>query len=187
MSYTRRKFVHHAGVGLLTFSVAGCQKEMTPGAARSQGVAFDVISDAEAATLDRVGEVLVPGSTAAGLSHYIDNQLGAADGESLLMIKYLGVPAPHLDFYRAGLNAIDALANSQYGRSPAELSDDETGELVANLAAGEVAAWQGPPAGLVYFVLRADAVDVVFGTPEGFADLGVPYMAHIEPPSRWGE
>ena len=39
----------------------------------------------------------------------------------------------------------------------------------------------------VYFVLRNDAVDVFYGTQDGFEALGIPYMAHIEPPSRWGE
>ena len=34
---------------------------------------------------------------------------------------------------------------------------------------------------------RPDAIDVVYGTKAGFEQLGVPYMAHIEPPSRWGE
>ena len=187
MRYTRRQFVRHAGIGLLTYSVAGCQKELTPGEARSQGVAFGAITDAAATTLDRVGEVLVPGSTAAGLSHYIDHQLGADDDELMLMIKYLGVPAPFLDFYRAGLGAINAFADTRYGGSVAEIDDAQVSELVANLATGDVGEWQGPPAGLLYFVFRADAVDVVFGTPQGFADLGVPYMPHIEPPSRWGE
>jgi len=36
-------------------------------------------------------------------------------------------------------------------------------------------------------VVRNDAVDVVYGTQSGFEQLGVPYMAHIAPPSRWGE
>ena len=187
MSYTRRQFVQHAGVGLLSYSIAGCEQELTPGTARRQGIALRVITEAEAATLDTVGEVLVPGSTAAGLSHYIDHQLGADDGELLLMIKYLGVPAPYLDFYRAGLSALNAVADSRYGTPVPDLAADEVSELVASFAAGDVDAWQGPPAGLLYFVLRSDAVDVVFGTTEGFADLGVPYMAHIEPPSRWGE
>jgi hypothetical protein len=40
---------------------------------------------------------------------------------------------------------------------------------------------------LFWFVLRSDAVDVVYGTKEGVERLGLPYMAHIEPPSRWGE
>jgi hypothetical protein len=34
-------------------------------------------------------------------------------------------------------------------------------------------------------VLRSDAVDVVYGTMEGYASLGIPYMPHIAPTKRW--
>jgi hypothetical protein len=37
----------------------------------------------------------------------------------------------------------------------------------------------------VYFLLRTDAVDVVYGTMEGYAQLGVPYMPHIAPARSW--
>ena len=35
----------------------------------------------------------------------------------------------------------------------------------------------GPPGPFVYLVLRSDAVDVVYGTMDGYAALGVPHMA----------
>ena len=38
---------------------------------------------------------------------------------------------------------------------------------------------------MAYAVLRADAVDVVYGTMEGYQALGIPYMAHIAPDRRW--
>ena len=41
------------------------------------------------------------------------------------------------------------------------------------------------PAGQAYFVLRSDAVDVVYGTMEGYERLGVPYLPHIAPDKRW--
>ena len=59
--------------------------------------------------------------------------------------------------------------------------------VVTSMAGGQPQAWTGPPAGLFYFTLRSDAIDVVYGTQRGFENLGVPYMAHIAPPSRWGE
>jgi hypothetical protein len=34
-------------------------------------------------------------------------------------------------------------------------------------------------------LLRSDAVDVVYGTVEGYESLGIPYMAHIAPDRRW--
>jgi hypothetical protein len=50
---------------------------------------------------------------------------------------------------------------------------------------GAPAGWRGPSAPLFYFALRSDAVDVVYGTIEGFRKLNVPYMPHIVPPRRW--
>ena len=43
----------------------------------------------------------------------------------------------------------------------------------------------GPPASYVMFLLRADALDVVYGTQAGFAQLGIPYSAHILPEANW--
>ena len=43
----------------------------------------------------------------------------------------------------------------------------------------------GPPASYMLFVLRADALDVTYGTPEGFEALDTPYMAHIMPEKPW--
>jgi hypothetical protein len=34
-------------------------------------------------------------------------------------------------------------------------------------------------------ILRSDAVDVVYGTMDGYAALGIPYMPHIAPTKRW--
>ena len=45
--------------------------------------------------------------------------------------------------------------------------------------------WSGPPASYVMFLLRADALDVVYGTQAGFAKLGIPYSAHILPEANW--
>lgn len=53
------------------------------------------------------------------------------------------------------------------------------------MGAGGLPGWSGPPAPLVYFVLRSDALDVVYGTEAGFALLDVPYMPHIPPERRW--
>src|ERR1700689_5417250 len=45
--------------------------------------------------------------------------------------------------------------------------------------------WKGPGSPFVYFLLRTDAVDVVYGTMDGYAHLGVPYQAHIAPTQSW--
>jgi hypothetical protein len=96
----------------------------------------------------------------------------------------VGLTEP-LGFYRAALAAIDAAARREHGRDVDALERDQLRAFAGHLAAGTLADWQGPPAAFVYFVLRSDAIDVTYGTPEGFAKLGVPYMAHIAPPDGW--
>ena len=160
---------------------------MTPAQARASDVPFRALDTGTVAVLDALGETLLPGSAAAGLAHYIDHQLSGDPADSMLMIKYLGVPAPFADFYRVGLHAADALARAVHGKVFAKISTEQAVGLVTKMAGGQIEGWQGPPVGLFYFVLRSDAVDVVYGTKAGFEQLGVPYMAHIEPPSRWGE
>ena len=181
----RRDFI--VGGALLTFTLAGCEKKMTPAQARAAAVSFLTLDAGTVAVLDAFGDILLPGSSAAGLSHYIDHQLSGNAADSMLMIKYLGIPAPFTGFYKSGLRATDALAHAVYGKTFPGLSNEQASALVTKMSGGQVEGWQGPPAGLFYFVLRNDAVDVVYGTRAGFEQLGVPYMAHIEPPSRWGE
>ena len=50
---------------------------------------------------------------------------------------------------------------------------------------GKLEGWQGPPGPFVYLLLRSDAVDVVYGTMDGYAALGFPYMPHIAPTRSW--
>ncbi len=187
VAQTRRTFIRDGGICLLTFYVGGCEVEMTPQEAREQQIAFGVLSDDEARTIDALGDILLPGAAGAGLAHFIDHQLGAAPEDQLLMIKYLGVPAPFAPFYQGGLAAVNALSQSQKGKAFAELNRDGQTELLGQFAQGNPDGWEGPPGPFFYFVLRNDAVDVVYGTKDGIESLGIPYMAHIEPPSRWGE
>jgi len=186
MTLSRRNFIRQTGVGLLTFSFAGCERDMSPAEARREGVPYSVLSAEEVAVVDALGEALAPGSSAAGVSHYLDHQLAADPGDSMLMIRYLGVPAPYTGFYRAGLAAASALSQTSLGSSVDGLDESRLSKLVATIAGAEVDAWQGPPPGFFYFVLRSDAADVAYGTLRGFESLGVPYNPHITPPSPWG-
>src|SRR5262249_40427521 len=62
---SRRDFV----IGtLLTFTLAGCEKKMTPAQARVSEVPFRRLDAATVAVLDALGETLLPGSSTAGLS-----------------------------------------------------------------------------------------------------------------------
>ncbi len=187
MPQTRRAFFRNTGIGLLGFYVGGCKVELTPQEARQQEIPFQVLQTDQVRILEAFGNVLLPGSSDAGLAHFIDHQLNAAPGEQLLMIKYLGVNPPFGPFYSGGLAALNATAKAQHGSQFAELGSEQRTELVGQIAQANPDGWAGPPAPFFYFVLRNDAVDVVYGTKQGVESLGIPYMAHIEPPSRWGE
>lgn len=183
---SRRQFLG-GGIGLLTFVVAGCEKKLTPAEAKAQSVPLRSLNEAEARTLEALGEILLPGAAAAGLAQYIDHQLSGPTGDSMLMLKYLGVAPPFAPFYKGGIASTEAAAQALYSKPLAALDAKQGEALVGAMAQGKIEGWSGPPAGLFYFTLRSDAVDVVYGTVTGFEQLGVPYMPHIPPQSRWGE
>ena len=187
MPQSRRTFIRNSGIGLLSFYVGGCEVELTPEEARQQKIPFQVLNPDEVRTLEALGESLLPGSAAAGLSHFIDHQLNASPRDQMLMIKYLGVSPPFSPFYSGGLAALNTSANNQHGAFYADLNNEQRIALVGQIAQANPEGWAGPPARFFYFVLRNDAIDVVYGTKAGVERLGIPYMAHIEPPSRWGE
>jgi hypothetical protein len=149
-------------------------------------VPLRALESADVGTLEALGETLLPGSTAAGLAHYIDHQLSGPPADSMLMIKYLRVEAPFKSFYLQGLGAARDASMRRFGKPLDKLDAEEGKALVHQMSGGQIEGWRGPPAALFYFVLRNDAVDVMFGTPSGFETLGVPYMPHIMPSSRWG-
>ncbi len=186
--FTRRRFLAQGSASLLVFHVAGCEMQLTPQEAEEHGADLRVLSKPEAESLRAIGEVLVPGSRAAGLAHFLDHQLAAPPEDQMLMIRYLGVRRPFAPFYKNGLAALERSAQAAGAAGFAALDAAAQRDLVAGMAAGEVPGWaDGPPAGLFYFVVRNDAFDVTYGTMEGFEALGIPYRAHIQPPSRWGE
>ena len=187
MPQTRRAFLRNTGIGCLGFYVGGCTVELTPEEARQQKVPFQSLQTDQVRILEAFGEVLLPGSRDAGLAHFIDHQPNAAPADQLLMIKYLGVNPPFTPFYTSGLAALNNTAKSLYKQEFTEINIDQKIELTKQIAQANPDGWAGPPAPFFYFVIRNDAVDVVYGTKEGMESLGIPFMAHIEPPSRWGE
>lgn len=172
-----RRGVLKAGAGAALAALAG------PAAARA----------ADAATLDRPtlarwrawAEALVPGAAAAGAAEYLAAQLALPRHENTLFLRYMDWPASHAAFYRDGLAAVDALARRRHGRGFSALDADARRSLVDAVASGQAEGWAGPPAGLFYFVTKADAADLVFGTRAGIERLGLDYRAHVEPPVRW--
>ena len=177
----RRQFV----ISALAFTVGGAQVLLTAREARAQGVPFRTLKAEEAETIEALGETLVPGARAAGIAHFIDQQVSVPPEEALLEARILNVRPPYVNFYRAAIGGVDRASQALGGRRFAWLPANEQREFVNLMRQNKLEGWQGPPGGFVYFVLRSDAVDVVYGTVEGYQALGIPYMAHIAPLKRW--
>jgi Gluconate 2-dehydrogenase subunit 3 len=181
----RRVFLKGAGMGMLAFTVGGASVLMTPEQARTQGVPFRLLKAGEAETIEALGETLVPGARRSGIAHFIDQQVSVSPGEALLEARQLNVKPPFVNFYRAAIGAVDNASEARSGRRFAALSATDQHDFVDLMRQNKIDGWQGPAGGFVYFVLRSDAVDVVYGTMEGYESLGVPYMPHIAPDKRW--
>jgi len=181
-SANRRLVLKGAALGALAYTVGGAEVLLSPREAFAQDVPLKVLSAEERATLEAFGETLLPGAKEAGLAHYVDQQLSVPPGEALLMARAVGVMPPYANFYRAGLAALDARAG---GGGFAALPQDKRHALVEEIRQKVPDGWSGPPSPFFYFVSRADAVDVFYGTVEGFERLGIPYMPHIKPMKRW--
>ena len=181
----RRDFIRGTALGALAFTVGGGKILLTAREARAQGVPFRLLKADEAETLEALGETLVPGARAAGIAHFIDQQLSVTPEEALLEARILNVKPPYVNFYRAVIGAIDKASQARNGRRFAQLNTLEQRELVDLMRQNKLDGWQGPPGPFVYLVARSDAVDVVYGTMEGYEALGIPYMPHIAPEKRW--
>jgi hypothetical protein len=182
----RRGFIKGAATGALAFTVGGVEVLLTAREARAQNVPFRLLKANESATIEALGETLVPGARAAGVAHFIDQQLSVPPGDALLEARTLNVRPPYANFYRAAIGAVDTASKAlNNGRNFTELSPSEQHDFVDAMRRNKVESWQGPSGSLVYMVLRSDAVDVVYGTVEGYEALGIPYMPHIAPDKRW--
>jgi hypothetical protein len=181
----RRVFIKGASMGVLAFTVGGAEILMTPGEARARGVPFRLLNGQEAETLEALGEALVPGAREAGIAHFIDQQVAGPAEDALLEARIMNVRPPYVNFYRAAIGAVDRASQAVNGRKFADLSTVEQRDFVNLMRQNKIDGWQGPPGGFVYFLLRSDAVDVVYGTVEGYEALGIPYMPHIAPEKRW--
>jgi hypothetical protein len=181
----RRQVLKGAALGALAYTIGGTEVLLSPREARAQDVPLKVLTADERAALEALGDTLLPGAKDAGLAHYVDQQLGVPAGESLLMARAVGVMPPYANFYRAGLAALDAASQKAHGAKFAALSDEKRSAFVEEFRQKVPEGWSGPPSPFFYFVSRADAVDVFYGTVEGFERLGIPYMPHIAPLKRW--
>lgn len=183
MTSDRRRFLKQAGC--LLYTVAGVQLWLTPAQARERGAALRVLDTQQVRTLEAFGEILVPGAAQGGLAFFIDSQLAVDPNESLLITRLFNIEPPWRDFYAGILAGIEALSQHRHSRAFHALAESDAVTLVRDMSNSDPQGWAGPPAALGYLVIRSDAVDVVYGTPEGFRRLNVPYMPHILPPAPW--
>jgi Gluconate 2-dehydrogenase subunit 3 len=182
----RRALMKGAALSALAFSVGGTQVLLSPRAARAQNIPFRTLSPDQVETLEALGDTLVPGAKQAGISHFVDQQLSIPHGEALLEARILNVRPPFANFYRAALGAVGKASQAKNGdKKFAQLSGDERHEFVDLMRQNKIEGWQGPAGPFVYLIMRSDAVDVVYGTMEGYAALGIPYQPHIAPEKRW--
>ena len=184
MTLSRREFVKKGSL-TLSFALAGSQILLSPAEAHARKIPFAVLNAEEIKTLESVCEILLPGAAESGVAHFVDHQLGVDPNDSLLVLKYFGFPPPYTEFYRPVLAALAKLSTSMFGKDVSSLDEKQGREFIEAVRDKNPPDWQAPPAPLAYIALRNDAVDVVYGTPEGFKKLGVPYMEHILPPEGW--
>jgi hypothetical protein len=105
---------------------------------------------------------MVPGAGAAGLARFIDRNVSVDPAIALLTLRYLDVRPPFGDVYRQGLQRCEVYTD-------------------ADVAVRKLAKLDP----VLHFALRADAIDVTYGTMAGFAALKVPYLPHIAPEAPW--
>jgi hypothetical protein len=182
---TRREFLERGAVGgiaaMMAISYNG--RLVSPTQAKAEGVPFTTLTAAEGTQLELLGDVLLPGASDAGIANFVDAQL--AKPEPLLIVRYFDWPGPLTDFYSKGLAALDKASQAANGATFAKSTPDQRTALMGGFLGGDIPGWDGPPAPLFYLAVRGDAVDVVYGTVEGFDRLDVPYMPHILPTERW--
>jgi hypothetical protein len=176
---TARRDILKLGAGsLILASLGGSLAWCPPAHAASLKAGFRNLDAADGDLLGSLADAIVPGAGGAGCAHFIDHHIGVPPAESLLSLRYLDVAPPYAGFYRAGLAALRRLIE---GAEPRLALND----AIQCLLSPAIAGWQGPPPGLFYFAVRSDAVDLVYGTREGFKRLGIEYLAHIEPETDW--
>src|SRR6266478_8452765 len=119
----RRDFMKGAATGALAFTVGGVEVLLTTRAARAQNVPFRLLRADEAETIEALGETLVPGARAAGIAHFIDQQLSVPPAEALLEARIFNVRPAYANFYRAAIGAVDTASQAlNNGRGFARLS-----------------------------------------------------------------
>ena len=128
----------------------------------------------------------MPGARKAGIAHFIDHQISVPAEEALLQARIFNVRPPFANFYRAAIGAVDR-GSEKVTRPQIRAARRRPSSAISSATCARTRSKAGPGRAerSSTRILRTDAVDVVYGTMEGYAALGIPYQAHIVPTRRW--
>lgn len=145
---------------------------------------YQTFSNSEADTLSAWCEVLVTGAAKAGVARFVDQNISGSFGDSMVLLRYLS-DAKMSGFYQNGIAGIEQESKHIFAKGFTKLKDAQRQEIVEAAVQSKMQVWSAPNPNFFYFITRSDAVDVTYGTQAGFEQLGIPYLAHIEPPKPW--
>lgn len=177
----RRQFIISAAV------VASAMRIGSDGYASTgeeTGMSFRTFSEVQGNTYAAWCDLLVSGAAAAGIAHFADKYVSGPYEQSLLLSRFFVTP-PLSGFYLTGIAGIDQESQARFGEAFLSLGRDKQMRIVEAAAQSKTQAWSTPDPFLFYLTSRSDAVDVVYGTEQGFQNLDFPYQAHISPPTPW--
>ena len=141
----RRDFLRGTATGAFAFTIGGVEVLLSPREARAQNVPFRLLKADEAQTIEALGETLVPGAGAAGVAHFVDQQLSVPPEEALLEARILNVRPPYANFYRAAVRVIDNASQTiNGGRKFAQLNPSEQHDFVDAMRQNKIQGWRGP-------------------------------------------
>lgn len=149
-----------------------------------ENTSYKVLTAAEVETLAAWCATMVSGADQAGVARFVDENLAGDQAASLLLLRYLDA-SDMAGFYRKGISGIEKECQHRFGLTFVRATATQRLELVEAAIASKMQVWIEPTPNFFYFISRSDAVDVVYGTQAGFADLKIPYLAHIQPPKPW--
>ncbi len=182
---TRRDFLTTVGAGAFAFSgieyVSPLKKLAAEDTAHGP---LKVLTPHQADVYSAWCDTLAVGAAEAGVAKFLDKHLSQSFHDTLLMLKYLSNP-PLGDFYLGGIAGVEDESMERFSRSFLDLNDTQRKAVVDAAATFSTTVWKDPIPPFFYFISRSDAVDVVYGTLEGFRKLNVPYLPHIRPTTPW--
>lgn len=163
MPVDRRELIQILGAGIAAAPTAAAQHVHRPGAKAWESYAPRALTSAEYANVDRLSDILLPadesspGAHDAGVARYIDIVLLYGDKTVLSQ-------------WKAGLEAVNALAKSKYGREFDQLTrSDQTGALEA-LARNE--SHPETDAEKFFVALKRLAIEAYYMSAAGEQSLG---------------